>query len=238
MTNTDQQRAIEFYLTDLDDYLLAYGLNPRTRLEHIEQTADALLTSGADPMDEFGPPADYAEQLTSELGITQSSPWRRILAVAGGHLLLQEGFLVALLGIASLRAADGSDLAYYWNPGTLVSPLFLGVAAWAMLSRHGVRWLAATTNRWPTAAKLATVPVLIVVTFAAFAVMLGRGAVEIPLTLTTTILALITACAGIILVWRTGFWQLIWATLTSRTRPGSNMSYRPLGTPKVRIQDV
>lgn len=83
-----QTTATENYLGSVSEHLALRGVSPKRAGEHLEELAGHLSASGADPLDEFGPPEPLAKQLIEADQIGPSNQWLPVAVYAVGFLVL------------------------------------------------------------------------------------------------------------------------------------------------------
>lgn len=233
MKSEESKRSLELYLTSLDDQLLARGVDPKIRLGHVEQVADTVLAANSTAESEFGSAETYAAELVESLGISGRSGWLRSLAVGLGFILVFEG----IGALTQATTIGGLDEPFEWS---FAIPIFLalwmGFAAYITLAPAGVRLVTARLNRLKQWQMVALAAPLMIGGMAATASLspnsvelLSRGAM-IPIAVGATIL-------GLAMSWWSGYWQLVFATMTQQTRRGSSMKYNLFGAPRITLAD-
>ncbi len=233
MTRDDRLRSTEIYLTNLDDHLLARGVDPRVRLDYVEQVADTVMTTGSDPEEEFGSAEDYATALSESLGAARRRPWTRVVAAGLGFLLLEQG----LSGLGTYRRR--SQWGLLDRPEELLLPMsvvplvLVLLSAWIMLSPAGVRLVSVRLNRLPGRGQVAVAAALLVPLVAVIAI--GPYAIELPSTRAMLPAFVVAAIAGPAFLWWSGLPQLFWSVMRTGARRDSSMSYNPFGAPKVKL---
>lgn len=241
MTKTAAEiKTIEYYLSDVDQYLLSAGVDPRERLDYIDEAADTLLQPGADePEEEFGPAQDYAAALAQAIGVGPSRAWRRLAAVFVGTWLTS----VCLGGLTVQYLPpppEGLDRPFWIDPlGDIPTAVSFTFAAWLLMTPSAVR--ATGAGRGTAERVLRSIALLLLVIVAVvvwFAVVVERANLALePASLRTMLpILLIGLPVGLVLIWRSRMVQTMFALLTAaNTRPGSTLRYSPVSYPSVRV---
>lgn len=241
MTKTKADiEAIERYLSDVDQYLVGYGIDPRERLDYIDEAADTLLqTSGDRPDDAFGPAEEYAANLASALGVSRSATWWRLAALFVGTWLVALCFGGLTIQYLPLPPG-GLDYPFWVNPFSDIPTAFaFTFSAWALLTPSGTRVSGVGRGVKERFVRLivATGLLLGAVVLYFNLVVRNNGLEFEPASLRVMLPVLVAGLvAGLVLIWRSRWLQTALVLLTTaRARPDSSLTYNPFRRPTVRV---
>lgn len=232
--------AIEHYLSDVDQYLVSYGVDPRQRLDFIDEAADTLLQApDSRPVDAFGPAEDYASNLASALGVSRHENWRRLLTLFVGTWL-------AALCLTSLAVqylplpSEGFDAPFWFHPFSDVPTAFaVTFGAWAVLTPSGARASGAGRGQAERFVRIVAGVAVALIVMVVFFNLVARddSLIVEPASLGVMLPVLMVGLvAGLGLIWRSRWPQTAFALLsTSKTRPDSSLTYNMFSHPTVRV---
>lgn len=231
-------RSISVYLSSLDDSLMAEGIDPKVRLDHVEEVADMVLTSGVDPEDEFGSAQVYAERLATSLQVKRRQPWLRALMWGLGFYFVQVG----LLGIDTLQRRwrwDLLDVPFEVPLVGLWMSAIVGLSFWVTVSPIGVRFNH-RVYRLPVVGQVAVL-LLAIVGMVGGAVIGWNFGLDSLLTVAISwplaIVLAISAVIGLAMCWWSGAPRFFWALITSNSRSRSFISYNPFAFQRVKVKE-
>lgn len=235
-------QVIELYLSDVDQYLVSRGVDPRERLGYIGEAADALLqpTAGS-PIEEFGQPKNYARELALALGVTRRRAWWRLLALFAGTWVVAmclTSLLVHYLPFGQDRLDGPLLVAPFLHVPTALAVTF---AAWSVMTPSGVRAAGAGRSVKERIARIAGLTIgLIVALVGWFNLVVRTTDLEFELASSPVILPVLGlgVVAGLALIWQSRCLHTVIALMaTSRQRHDSNIIYHPLALPSVKVFD-